>query len=151
MQWLFPVAVTLHNSEEAAFMPSWLAAHRNRVPLHPPPGAIWGGLLFLTLAAIAITAFSAKYGKQSVPAYLLFGYIAAMLMNVFLPHVPATIVFRAYTPGAISAVSINLPIMSMLCLQAVRERWVSGAKAAVYAALLPMALAGFILVLFTLT
>ncbi len=93
-------------------MPSWLSGHGAQIPLHPPPGAIQFGLLFLTLAAIAITAFSAKGGKQSVPAYLLFGSISAMWINVFIPHLPATILFRTYTPGVITALSVNLPIMS---------------------------------------
>jgi hypothetical protein len=75
-QWLFPIAVTLHNSEEVA-----------------------------------------------------------MLGNVLLPHVPASLVFREYTPGVVTAVLIKLPIMGILICQAIREQGVSGTKAIAYALL----------------
>ncbi|MGA8044071.1 MAG: HXXEE domain-containing protein, partial [Terracidiphilus sp.] len=71
MQWLFPVAVTLHNGEEAVFLPSWVSDHRGQIPLHPSSAAIWVALLLLTAGAYAITALSAKHGRQSVWAYLL--------------------------------------------------------------------------------
>ena len=66
LQWLFPIAVTVHNSEEAIFMPVWVLRHRNQVPLHPSEGSNPGWLLFLTLAAFSVTALSARGGKQSV-------------------------------------------------------------------------------------
>jgi hypothetical protein len=148
MQWLFPFAVSLHNAEEAIFMPPWVSAHRGQIPLHPSAATIRMGLLLLTLGAFAVTALSAKRGKASVWSYLLFGYAAAMLANVFVPHLPATIVFRAYTPGVVTAVLINLPVMSWLLLKALRERWVSGWKAVFYGVVVPIALAGLIAVCF---
>lgn len=48
-----------------------------------------------------------------------------MLLNVLLPHIPATLVFREYTPGVVTAVLINFPVMSILLFKAVREQWVS--------------------------
>jgi len=150
MQRLFPFAVAIHNSEEAVFMPSWVSYHTCQIPLHPSADAIRGGLLFLTLGAFAITTLSAKGGRRSIWAYLLFGYIVAMLVNVFVPHIPATLILRSYTPGVVTAVLINLPIMTILLLRAVRDQWVSGTKAAVSALLVPLAIGASILVLFTL-
>lgn len=138
MQWLFPIAVTIHNSEEAVFMPRWIAAHANRLPWHPGHTKIWCGLLLLTIAAFAITYLSARKNKQSVWAYLLFGYMSAMLANVLIPHIPATLIFREYTPGVVSAAFVNLPVMSILLYLAVSEDWVSGLKAALYAVLVPV-------------
>ena len=155
MQWLFPIAVTLHNSEEAIVMPKWVAAHSRQLPFqisfHAGAVKIWSGLLLLTLAAFAVTYLSAHKGKGSVWAYLLFGYAAAMLVNVFIPHVPATMFFGGYTPGVITAVLINMPVMSILLFQAVREGCVSGRKAIGYALVVPLALAGAISVLFAVS
>jgi hypothetical protein len=150
MQWLFPFAVAIHNSEEAVFMPSWVSHHAGQIPLHPSAEAIRGGLVLLTLGAFAITTLSARRGRRSIWAYLLFGYIAAMLINVFVPHIPATLISRSYTPGVVTAVLINLPVMSILLLLAVRDQWVSGGKATVSALLVPLAIGASILVLFTL-
>ena len=139
-QWLFPIAVTLHSAEEAFSMPKWVAVHSSQLPVHPGAARIWRGLLLLTLAAFAVTSLSARKGKGSLWAYLLFGYAVAMLVNVLLPHIPATLVFGEYTPGVVTAVLMNLPIMSILLFQAVREQWVSGTKAIAYALLVPLAI-----------
>jgi hypothetical protein len=149
LQWLFPIAVTLHNAEEAIWLPGWDA--RNVVVedvVGRPPGAveIRTALVVFTLAAFAVTYLSARRGAQSVWAYLTFGYIIAMLANVFVPHLPAAIVFRGYVPGVVTAVLINLPLMSVLAIRMVRERWVSGWKAAAFGGGVPFLIAGVIVV-----
>ena len=130
LQWLFPIAVTLHNSEEAIWMPSWTHEHAAQLPVNPPGAVeIRLALFMLTLAAFLLTYLSTRKGPRSLWAYLLFGYIVAMLANVFVPHLPASLWFRGYTPGLVTALLINLPIMSFLALRAVRDGWVFGTKA----------------------
>ncbi len=48
MQWLFPMAVALHNGEEAWGMPHWVQAHGSQLPFQPGAVEIRGGLLLLT-------------------------------------------------------------------------------------------------------
>ncbi len=137
-QWLFPVAIALHNGEEAIWMPGWAARHSLQLPVHPPDAvSLRAALLVLTLAAFAITYLSYRRGPRSFGAYLLFGSIVTALLNVFVPHVPATLAFRSYTPGVVTAVAINFPVMVYLSLRAVRERWVLGWKAATFALVVP--------------
>jgi hypothetical protein len=148
LQWLFPIAVTLHNGEEAIWMPRWVSQHAAQLPLSPPGAAeIRFALAALTVTAFAVTYLSNRKGEKSVWAYLVFGSIVAMLVNVFVPHVPATLALRSYTPGVVTAVLINLPVMSLLSYQALRERWVSGWKAAAFAVAVPVAIGGSILLL----
>jgi len=145
LQWLFPLALTLHNGEEAIWMPEWDLQHAAQLPLHPPGAAkIRFALGVLTVAAFAVTYLSARKGPQSIWAYLTFGYIVAVLANVLVPHVPAAIAFRGYAPGVVTAVLINLPLMSILAIRAVRERWVTGWKAAVFGVGVPLVLAGMV-------
>jgi hypothetical protein len=149
LQWLFPIAVTLHNCEEAIWMPGWVARHAARFPWHPPGAAeIRFALVVLTVAAFLVTWLSARRGPESLWVYLMFGYIVAVLMNVFVPHVPATLAFRSYTPGIVTAVVINLPVMSFLVVGAVREGWVSGIKAVAFAVGVPAVIGAMIPVLF---
>ena len=150
IQWLFPVALALHNGEEAIYMPAWASAHRGQLPLHPRTGAILAGLLLLTLLALAVTILSAQKGKQSTWAYLLFGYTATMLINVVVPHIPATLFFGEYTPGVVTAALINLPVMTILLCKAVSDRWVSGTKAIRYALLVPLAIGSSVFALLAL-
>lgn len=133
LQWLFPVAVTLHNAEEAIRMPGWSAGHAVQLPVRLPGSAeIWAALLVFTVAAFVVTYLSARRGPESIWAYLTFGYIVATLANVFVPHVPAAIVLRGYAPGVVTAVLINLPMMSLLTFRMLREGWVHGWKATVF-------------------
>jgi len=149
LQWLFPIAVTLHNCEEAIWMPRWASQHDVRLPFpRPQADEIHFALVVLTVAAFAVTYLSQRKGKQSFWAYLMFGSIVAVLVNVFVPHVPATFVYRGYTPGVVTAVFVNLPLMSILCLKAVRESWVSGAKAVASAIAVPLAIGVMIPALF---
>jgi hypothetical protein len=148
LQWLFPIAVTLHSLEEAFRLPDWLSNHTRQLPIQPGRTKIWFGLALLTLAAFTVTYLSSRKGKQSLWAYLLFGYVTAMLVNVLLPHLPATLIFGEYTPGVLTAIFINLPVMSVLMYRAVSEQWVSGIKATACALLVPLAIGSLIGTLF---
>lgn len=143
LQWLFPLAVLLHNGEEAIWMPGWTGRHAAQLP-SLPAAEIRIALAVLSMAAFLVTYFSVRKGPDSLPAYLLFGSVVAMLANVFIPHIPASIVFRSYTPGVVTAVAINLPVMSVLAIHAVRERWVYGRKAVMFGVGVALVLAGLI-------
>lgn len=149
LQWLFPIAVTLHNGEEAIWMPGWAARHLSRLPLHAPAAPeIRLALLVLTVAGFVVTYLSARRGPQSFWAYLLFGSVVTMLANVFVPHVSAAILFRSYAPGVVTAVLVNLPVMSFLAVRAVQERWVSGVRAVAFGVGVPILVGGAIVGLF---
>lgn len=142
---MFPIAVTLHNAEEAIWMPRWTDGHAMQFPVHPPGAAeIIAALVVFTVAAFVVTYLSVRHGPESIWAYLTFGYIVAMLANVFVPHVPAAFVFRGYAPGLVTAVLINLPVMSLLTFRMLREGWVHGWKVAVFGIGVPLILGGVI-------
>ena len=140
LQWLFPVAVTLHNLEEAIWMPGWDLRHAAQIPVHPP-GALEfrTALVLITVAAFVVTYLSIQRGAQSVWAYLTFGSVVAMLANVFVPHVPAAIFFHGYVPGVVTAIIINLPLMAILAVRALRDGWVSGWRAVAFGIGVPVA------------
>jgi len=131
LQWLFPIVVTLHNAEEAVWLPDW----SKRAGLwHFPvaPGVFRFAAAVLTVLAFLVTWLSARSGKQTVWTYLAFGYMVAMLANVLIPHVAASVALRSYTPGVATAVTLNLPVLSLLVVLALGEGYVSGRKAAAY-------------------
>jgi hypothetical protein len=67
LQWLFPIAVALHNAEEAIWMPRWSAGHAAQLPVHPPGAAeIIAVLVVFTAAAFAVTYLSARRGPESI-------------------------------------------------------------------------------------
>ncbi len=131
IEWLFPIVVTLHNAEEAIWLPGW----SKRVGFWKSPvspGVFRFAAAVLTILAFAVTWLSAESGKQSIWTYLAFGTMAVTLANVLVPHLAATVARRSYMPGVVTAVALNLPVLSLLLVMALREGYVSGGKAAVY-------------------
>jgi hypothetical protein len=131
--WLFPIFVTLHNAEEAIWLPGW---SKRAVLWHSPvtPGSFRFAVAVLTAVAFAVTWMSAESGKQTVWTYLAFGCMVATLANVLIPHIALTVALRSYMPGVATAVALNLPVLSLLVVLALREGYVSGWKAAAYSA-----------------
>ena len=131
--WLFPIVITLHNTEEAIWFPAWSKrASRWHAPV--APGVFCFGAATLTALAFAVTGLSARSGRETIWTYLAFGYMVAMLANVLVPHIAVTVATRRYMPGVATGVALNLPVLSLLVTLALREGYVSGWRAAVYAA-----------------
>jgi len=129
LEWLFPIVVTLHNAEEAIWFPDW-SKRVGRWHGSVTRGTFRFAATVLSLLAFGITCLSVRSGKQTVWTNLAFGYIAAMLVNVLIPHIAATIALRSYVPGVVTAVLLNLPVLTLLVVFALREGYVSGWKAA---------------------
>lgn len=115
--WAVPLFIMIHNSEEALTMPRWLHEHMPAVaqqyglPLThiPSPGELYLALAMGTAVPFLITFFAAMAGPRSFGLYLLAGIQSVMLTNAIVPHLIATILLRAYTPGVITAVFVVIP------------------------------------------
>lgn len=122
--WLFPLATTLHNFEEAVTVVSWQqTAEVSYPPVGPPEFHIT--LVILTIAAIVITWRARTARKKSVPIYIFAAYSVSMLLNVFFPHLLGTLYFGKYIPGVITAVLLNLPVNSYLLRVALKEGFIT--------------------------
>ena len=152
LQWLFPVAVTLHNAEEAIWLPSWVARHSAQLPWHVPAVPFRLALAALTAIAYMLTLLSRKRGLESGWTYAFLGYVVAMFLNVFVPHVPATILFRGYTPGVVTAVVLNLPVTALLLARAFQQRVLPNRTVTAFVLGVPLAIAlSFALLIATLS
>ena len=131
LEWIFPIVVTLHNAEESLWLPGW---SRSAGRWHDPvaPGVFRFAVIILTILAFVVTGLSFRSGRETVWTYLTFGYMAAMLANVLVPHIAASIAMQSYMPGLATGVFLNLPLLSLLMVLALRQGYVSGWKAAAY-------------------
>ena len=126
--WLFPVALTLHNAEEALWLPYW--SKRSALWRRPvSPGVFRFAAAVLTMLAYLLAGLTATAGKQSLWAYLLFGSMVVAFANIFLPHLALSLVLRSYMPGLATGLAVNLPVLFVLIGMAFREGYVSGEKA----------------------
>jgi hypothetical protein len=146
-RWLFPIAITLHNLEEAIWLPAW-SNHAGRWHRPVSPSAFRFAAAVFTASAIMVTIWSALAGPESIGSYLLAGYALAMLLNVFAPHLLVTVALRRYMPGLGTALALNLPVTIMLLRRAFAEGYVRFPTFAYYGLFVCVALVGSIPVLF---
>src|SRR5688572_32265695 len=111
--WAFTAAALLHNFEEVWGLPAFVAHHPGVYPA-VPPGAFAFAATVLGIAFVFATALAMRRGARDVAVYAFAGYVVAMLLNVFVPHVAATLWLRAYTPGVGTAVLLVLPLGATL-------------------------------------
>lgn len=132
---IFAIAVTLHNLEEAVFLPA--EAKRLKIPVDP--GEFRFALAVLTLFAYLCAWLTGKGNALGV--YMLSGYALTMMLNVFAPHLIATVVLRRYAPGTATAILFNLPAGVFLLRSAFAERRIS---ASVFAWAGPLMVVGIV-------
>jgi hypothetical protein len=131
LEWLFPIVVTLHNAEEAIWLPGW-SKQVGFWKTPASPGVFRFAVAVLTVLAFALTWLSVESGKQSAWTYLAHGAMVVTLANVLIPHLAASVAQRSYMPGLATGVVLSLPVLSLLVAAALREGYVSGGKAAAY-------------------
>lgn len=120
-QWFFPLALTLHNAEEAIWLPGFWQRRQWQAPVSP--GQFWAATLALDGLAFLITYLAVKHGERSVPAYLYSGFLSVVLLNVVW-HLGVVVWYRAYAPGVVTAVVLNLPLTIYLLRRALRENYI---------------------------
>ncbi|MGA2985065.1 MAG: HXXEE domain-containing protein [Terriglobia bacterium] len=148
-RWLFPVAIALHNLEEAIWLPAW-SNHAGKWHRPVSPSAFRFAVAVFTAVTFLVTIWSAKAGPESVGSYLLAGFALAMLLNVLILHLLATVVMRRYMPGLGTAIALNLPITVMLLRSAFAEGYVRFPTFAYYGLFVCVALVASIPVLFAI-
>ncbi|MEW6263186.1 MAG: HXXEE domain-containing protein [Thermodesulfobacteriota bacterium] len=149
LSWLFALAVTIHNLEEALWLPAW---SRSAGPWHHPVGARGFRFAVAVLTAFAyLAAYLAMVGGQESPgAYLIAGYALAMLLNVLFPHVLATLIMRRYAPGTSTALLLNLPASILLLQDGIQTGFIRVFTLVWTGPLVVLTIAGSIPVLFVL-
>jgi hypothetical protein len=147
LRWLFAIALTIHNLEEAIWLPKWSQqAGRWHPKVNQFPFRF--AVVVLTLLAYGIVLWSYWGGKGSLGDYLLTGYAFTMLLNAFFPHPLGTLALRRYCPGLVTALFLNVPVMSLLLLRALEEQHVSLNAFLISAAAFTTAILGIIPLLF---
>lgn len=132
LQRLLALVLALHNAEEAETASRYLplvGEYIGRVPGLRDAGLVPPSLPRLYLALLLVTLVPALLigwattGRDSVVKRAVVATIAAaVLWNVFFPHVSAMIVLRGYAPGGLTALAVNLPFCLYFFRRTSRER-----------------------------
>lgn len=111
---LLPFAFALHNIEEVFGMEKWTKS----IPpfIHKTVTILQFGIAvgLFTILGFIIT-FAPIYSQAEICYwYIVAGFSGMLLLNVFMPHLIATIYLRRYAPGVITGVLINLPLTTII-------------------------------------
>ena len=75
----------------------------------------------MTILAYLSTFLAMAFPAVWVWKQIFFGFLGAMILNAFMPHLFATIILRRYCPGLITGLLLLLPINVTIIQQAIAQ------------------------------
>lgn len=131
--WSFPLAVLLHNIEEALWLPAWSRQQSGK--WHNPVGEFEFrfAVTVFTLLAFLIAGLTASYGRGSIWHYLLASYALGQGVNILIPHLAATTVTKVYAPGLLTGVLFVWPSAIVVLYSALANDQLDPARFAITA------------------
>jgi hypothetical protein len=141
--WLVPIFFALHNMEEAPFMERWSKRLPFKVPVSYTTQQFIIAVIILTLGGFLITYWGVEYLHSSTGYLVVLGIQAILFFNAFFPHIGATILFRMYSPGVVSATLITVPFSIYLCQRALVENMIAWKQIWMLLAVAPFAMVVF--------
>jgi len=147
--WLFTLGVLAHNAEEALWLPAWSAGAGR---WHAKVGVAEFRFAVAALSALLVlfAAAASLCEAQSAASYLMAGYVLAMVLNVAVPHVLASVFLRDYMPGTATALLLNLPLGTLYLVRALAERNIEASVFALSGPLVVLTIVASIPLLFAL-
>ncbi|MCE9501372.1 MAG: HXXEE domain-containing protein [Leptospira sp.] len=123
-----PFVFALHNLEEAVGMETW--SHRIPSYMHEPvqTGQFVFAVCIFTVLGFALVFFRNLYPDQESFYSAVVAFAGMLLLNVFLPHLIATVFLGYYAPGVITGVLLNLPLASFIIFRCVSLQLISWRK-----------------------
>lgn len=112
----FCFAITLHNIEEAIWLPKW-SQQSSKFQKPVTSNEFHFAVIFITVLAY-LSAFIFLYMPESDFAKWIFiGFLGSMIFNAIFPHLIATVLMKKYAPGLLTGLLLNIPINSLIINQ----------------------------------
>lgn len=116
----FCVAITLHNMEEAIWLPKWSQqASKFQKP-------VTSSEFRFAVIVITILAYLAAISYLYIPTsnftkWIFIGFLGSMILNAIFPHLIVTVLMKKYAPGLLTGLLLNIPINSFVIYQMFTE------------------------------
>jgi drug/metabolite transporter (DMT)-like permease len=110
---LFCIAITLHNLEEAIWLPAW-SQQASRFQKPVTEGEFRFAVLVITgLAYLAAISYFI-WPQAELVKWIFIGFLGSMIMNALFPHLIATLIMKKYAPGLGTALLLNIPVNALI-------------------------------------
>jgi len=102
--WLFPLAIALHNIEEAIWLPGWSQKYAGRWQRPVGNTEFRFAVAILTGIVLVIAGMAWISGRGSIWHYLLAAAAIGQSINIIFPHLVGTIAVGNYAPGLMTGI-----------------------------------------------
>lgn len=109
----FCLAITLHNLEEALWLPQW-SQIGFFIQKPVTPNEFHFAVLIITSLAYLITFLYLSFPDANLLKWAFIGFLGSMIFNAIFPHLIATIFSKTYAPGLVTALLLNIPINTVI-------------------------------------
>jgi len=107
---LFLLGFSLHNIEEALWLPEW-SKHAHKYHKEVSKNEFTFAVIIVTAIGYLLTfQYFIFAPSSSFSKYVYLCFIMMMIANVIFPHLMATLVLNKYAPGTITGILLNAPI-----------------------------------------
>ena len=118
---LFLFGFSLHNIEEAIWLPKW-SKYARKFHREVNDNEFRFAVVIITAIGYLLTfqylIFSTDY---QISKFIYLVFISMMIINVIFPHLAASIILRRYAPGTATGLLLNAPIGLYIILNGVNN------------------------------
>jgi hypothetical protein len=116
---LFLLGFSLHNIEEALWLPEW-SKHARKYHKEVSTNEFTFAVIIVTAIGYLLTfQYFIFAPSSSFSKYVYLGFILMMVANVIFPHLIATIILKKYAPGTITGILLNAPLGIYILIQGI--------------------------------
>lgn len=109
----FCLAITLHNLEEALWLPKWSQLDSS-FQKTVTPNEFHFAVLIITALAYLVAFLYLNFLESNIFKWAYVGFMGSMIFNAIFPHLIATLLTKTYTPGLTTALLLNIPINTVI-------------------------------------
>jgi hypothetical protein len=107
---LFLLGFSLHNIEEALWLPRWSKYAKKYHPEVSENEFRFAVIIVTSLGYLITFQYFLFSSFSNVSKFIFLGFIASMVLNVLFPHLISTLILKKYAPGTLTGIILNAPI-----------------------------------------
>lgn len=117
---LFLFSITLHNIEEALWIPRW-SRYTEKFGKQVSGDEFHFAVLVITILSYLATGLFIFFPENLILKYFFFGFMGAMMFNIIFPHLILTIILKKYSPGLITGIFLIMPFNSLIIISSLNN------------------------------
>ncbi|MCM3602799.1 HXXEE domain-containing protein [Robertmurraya korlensis] len=145
----FCLAITLHNLEEALWLPKW-SQFDSSFQKTVTPNEFHFAVLIITALAYLVAFLYLNFLESNIFKWAFIGFMGSMIFNAIFPHLITTLLMKTYAPGLSTALLLNVPINTVILFKLHDLKLVSSKEIVVSTVVIGIILLAMIPLLFML-